>query len=125
MPSRVIVSGIIIIIMIAIFAFILEFFLPLSMKSDMNALCRNALLEMETNGGLMENNRQQLQTGLEKTGFVNISISGSGIVRLGEPLNLHVEADYKFSRLSALFRRIDVIQHMCYDKTSMSRKVVN
>jgi hypothetical protein len=125
MPSKVIVTGIILIVMVAMLVFVVEFFLPLSMKSDMNFLCRNTLLKMEVEGGLLEQERLQLQTGLREKGFDNISVSGTGNIKQGGLLNLCVEADYSYSRLSSLFIRGTVVQHMSYDMTSMSRKVVN
>ena len=125
MPSRIIVTGIILIIIVTMLVFTVEFFLPLSMKSDMNILCRRTLLKMETVGGLMENDRQELVTELQNIGFSNISAAGTLHAKQGVVLNLRVEADYEYSRLTMLFMRASHSQLMVYDKSSLSRKVVN
>ena len=125
MPSKVVVTGIILVVMVAMLVFVAEFFLPLSMKSDMNILCRTTLLKMEVEGGLVEQESLQLQTELQEKGFINVFVSGTGYVKQGEQLNLRVDADYSYSRLSALFIRSTTVQHMSYDKTSMSRRVIN
>ena len=125
MPSKVLVSGILMIVTVCILVFVVEFFLPLSVKADMNMLCRNTLLKMEAEGGLAENERLGLQTELQNKGFEGISVSGTSYAKQGGRLNLHVEVDYKFNRLAALFSRADTVQHMGYDKVSMSGRVVN
>lgn len=125
MSSRVVVTGVLLVILASVLVFTVEFFLPLSMKSDMNILCRNTLLQMEALGGLSEAERQGLQSELQTRGFENITVSGTFSARQGEPLFLHVEADYTYSKLSSLFIRADTVQRMVYNKTSMCRKVVN
>lgn len=125
MPSKVVISGIMMIVTVCVLVFVVEFFLPLAVKADMNVLCRNTLLKMEAEGGLAENERLGLQTELQDKGFEGISVSGTSSAKQGELLNLHVEADYRFNRLAALFSREDTVQHMGYDKVSMSRRVVN
>ena len=125
MPVRVIVTGIILLIMVSMLVFTVEYFLPLSVKSDMNILCRNTLLDMETSGGLIEQDKLRLQTELLGIGLVNVIVTGAGSARYGESLNLRVEADYAYNRLSSLLSRINAVQHMRYDKTSISRRVVN
>jgi hypothetical protein len=125
MPSKVLVSGILMIVTACILVFVVEFFLPLSVKADMNMLCRNTLLKMELRGGLAEEERLGLQAELQNKGFECVSVSGTPHAKQGSLLNLHVEADYRFSRLTALFSRSDAVLHMGYDKVSMSRRVVN
>ncbi|NJD02982.1 MAG: hypothetical protein FIA99_10410 [Ruminiclostridium sp.] len=125
MPSRVIVTGIILIIIVAMLVFSVEFFLPISIKGDMNILCRKTLLGMETAGGLKEDDRQELVTELQNIGFTNISVSGTQSAKQGEILNLRVEAEYGYSRLTMLFLREVHSLLMVYDKSSLSRKVVN
>lgn len=125
MPSRVLVTGIVLIIIVTILVFTIEFFLPLSLKGDMNILCRSTLLKMETAGGLSENDMLELQASLQNIGFTNISVAGTQNAKQGELLNLHVEAEYTGSRLTSLLSRKNMTQLMVYDKSSLSRKVVN
>ena len=125
MPSRVIVTGLILIIIVAMLVFTVEFFLPLSIKGDMNILCRRTLLKMETAGGLAENDRQELVAELQSKGFSDISASGTQSAKQGEILNLRVEVQYDYNRLTMLFSREVHSLLMIYDKSSLSRKVVN
>jgi len=125
MPSRVIVTGIILVIIVAMLVFSVEFFIPLSIKSDMNILCRRTLLQMETAGGLTESERQELVSDLQDIGFLNITASGTQSAKHGEILNLHVEVQYSHSKLTTLFSREAQALRMVYDKSSLSRKVVN
>jgi hypothetical protein len=125
MPSKVLVSGIVLIVMICILVFIVEFFLPLSVKADMNTLCRNTLLKMEVEGGLSQDEKLHLQSELEKRGLTEVSISGTAYARQGGSLRLDVDAALRYSRLTALFIRSDSVHRMGYDRVSMSRRVVN
>lgn len=125
MPARAIVTGIILVITASMLVFSVEFFLPLSAKGDMNILCRSTLLKMETAGGLTENDRQELENELANEGFTGITATGTQSARQGEILNLHVEAQYVHNRLTMLFSRETQVLGMVYDKSSLSRKVVN
>ena len=125
MPARVVVTGIVFVIMTAILVFVVEFFLPLSMKSDMDIICRDTLLKMESAGGLTNNERNNMEDELAARGFQNVVANGTESARQGGSLRLHVETDYNYDKMTALFVSSLVTQHMSYDKTSMSRKVVN
>jgi len=125
MPVRAVVTGVIIIIMISMLVFMVELFIPLSKKADIDMLCRSTLLRMESAGGLGENEKLVLQSELERNGFNNVQITATSNAKQGEMLTLHVEADYTYNKMTSLFKRENVTQRMVYRKSSMSRKVVN
>lgn len=125
MPSRVVVSGIVLVVFIAFIVCIVEFFTPISMKSDMNIFCRNVIMKMEVEGGLSGAVKAELIEKMSKRGFKNILVTGPGSAKWGEEITLHVEADYEYRRLTAFFRRATVVQRMVYNKTLIARKVVN
>lgn len=125
MPSRVVVTGIMLVMTVAMLVCEVEFFLPLSMKGDMNMACRNTLLKMETAGGLSESDRQELVTELRDIGFSSVSVTGTRYAKQGELLNIRAEAEYAGSRLIGLFKRKYETLTMIYDRSSMSRKVIN
>jgi len=125
MPAKAVVSGIILIMIVVFLVFALEFFIPLSVKSEMNSLCRKALLKMELEGGLRNENMLDLQEKLSGLGLSNIIIDGTEQAKLGERIRLKVEADFVYSKLTSFFSRTDVTQRMTYQKTSIARKVVN
>ncbi|MEN6317003.1 MAG: hypothetical protein ABFD25_22445 [Clostridiaceae bacterium] len=125
MPVKAIVTGIVLIIMVCMLVYLIEFFLPLSMKAELDMICRSTLLKMENAGGLSAAEKQNLRFELENRGLTGIIISGTANARQGSMLTLRVEGDYTYNRLVSLFKREDVKLRMVYNKASMSRKVVN
>jgi len=125
MPVKAIVTGIVLIFMVVILVYMIEFFLPLSMKADLDMICRSALLKMENAGGLSAAEKHQLRSELADKGLTDIVISATSNARQGGMLTLHVEGNYAYNRLTSLFKREDVELRMVYNKASMSRKVVN
>ena len=125
MPAKAIVTGVILVIMVSLLVYFVEFFLPLSAKADLDIACRDTLLRIENAGGLSESIRDELRGELESAGFTNVVINAAASARQGEKLTLRVEGDYSWNRFTDLFRREDRIITMIYEKTTMSRKVVN
>lgn len=125
MPVKAIVTGILLIIMVFLLVNFIEYFLPLSVKADLDMLCRSALLKMENDGGLSSADKETLRTGLEEKGLTNVDITATSKARQGDMLTLRVEGDYTYSKTTSLFRRENVTVSMVYDKSTMSRKVVN
>jgi len=125
MPVKAIVTGILLIIMVFLLVNFIEYFLPLSVKADLDMLCRSALLKMENAGGLSAEDREALRTGLEEKGLTGVVITATSGARQGGMLTLRVEGDYTYSKIQSLLRRENVTVRMVYDKSTMSRKVVN
>ncbi|MGI6776690.1 MAG: hypothetical protein ACOX7R_01275 [Acetivibrionales bacterium] len=125
MAAKVVIFGILFVVMMGMLVFSVEFFIPLSAKSDMNVCCRRALLAMELESGLTYRTEQKLKSDLEKIGFINVVVDGASYAKQGEEIRLVVEADYKYSKLEGMFIRKDCLQHMVYSKTAIARKVVN
>ncbi|NTV91418.1 MAG: hypothetical protein HGA22_13835 [Clostridiales bacterium] len=125
MPSRIFTAGTVIVISAALLMFLVEFFIPVSAKYNMDICCRSALLGMENSGGLLPEEKTLLEQGLAGAGFENISITATENAKRGGRLNLLVEADYSYSRLRGLLLRKTEVVRMIYDKTALSRKVVN
>ncbi len=125
MPVKAIVTGVLLILMVALLVNFVEYFLPLSVKADLDMLCRSALLRMENAGGMSSDDKHALRMELEKRGLTGVVIDGSLNARQGEELTLRVEGDYTYNRMTSLFKREDVKVRMVYDKRTMSRKLVN
>jgi hypothetical protein len=125
MPSKAIVIGFGLVITIAFVVSLVEFFVPLTAKIHMNACCRNALLRMETEGGLTQENSDDLVEKLCRKGFSDIMVSGTARALRGETLFLRVRANYVYTRMTGFFRRDEVSQAMEYERISAARKVVN
>ncbi len=125
MPHRIVVFGVLTVVVIALVVMLVESFLPLSFKIEMNIECRKSLLEMESAGGLDNIGLNSLEERLSEKGFYNISITAPENAKQGDEIRLKVEADYKYSKFQSVFSRQDVVSHLIYDKTTMSRKVIN
>lgn len=125
MTVKVVVSGIIIVMLIAVIVFAIEFFIPLSAKSDMNIYCRNVLIKMEVDGGLSSKEKDKLLRQLSDSGFSNIHIDGTVQAKQGEEMCLYVEADYIYNKMTVFLIRSNITQRMVYDKTVVARRVVN
>ncbi|HHW01034.1 MAG TPA: DUF4320 family protein [Clostridiaceae bacterium] len=125
MPSKVVVSGVMLVVLTVFIVFLVEFFVPVSMKHDMNAYCRSAIMKMEVEGSLTAEVKAELIDKMSNRGFKNITVTGSGYAKYGEEMYLRVEADVELNRLVNLFNRNPVVQRMVYDKTFIARKVVN
>jgi len=125
MPVKPVVTGIMLILAVAMIVYLVEFFIPLSVKADIDILCRSALLKMENAGGLSESEKRELKVCLEGKGLTGVVIYATENARQGEMLTLRVEGDYTYSRLAGLFSRRDQTIRMIYDKSAMSRRVVN
>lgn len=52
MPVKPLVTGIMLVLTVILLVYMVEFFIPLSVKADIDMICRNALLNMENAGGL-------------------------------------------------------------------------
>lgn len=127
MAVKAIVTGVLLILMVILMVNFTEYFLPLSVKADLDMLCRSALLRMENAGRMSKDEMDALSLELEKIGLTNINISENSLsyVKQGGKLTLRVEGDYTYNRITSLFKREDVTVHMVYDKTTMSRRLVN
>jgi hypothetical protein len=125
MTSRIFTSGFITLVFVSLLVFSIEFFIPLSAKTNMDTYCRGALISMEEEGGLTKEKEEKLKKKLQNAGFENIKIVAASNVKQGEELQLIVEADYKYNKLTSLLTRKQITDSMCYNRTAISRKVVN
>lgn len=124
MPERTVISAVLFIFLLSVTISIIELFIPLSVKYDMNSYCRAALIKMESQGGMTDENRANLTNSLATRGLINISIYGTAEAKQGDTITLKVDADYIYSRL-VILARSEITQHMVYNKSSVERLVLN
>lgn len=124
MSARILVSGIILVIMLCVFVFMVELFIPVNASIEFKSECRKALMKMEIEGGLSEDSKDSLNRRLSALGFFNVGISGTSSARQGEDINLEVEAEYACRKFVGLFSRAEHIRKIRYVKTSVSRLVL-
>jgi len=123
--ERPIIAGIVIVFLIAIAVGIIEYFVPLNARFEMNSDCRKALLLVEQQAGLTEEDKNKLREDLAEDGFKNIVITVTGGSAQGSKITLRVEADFEYPKLVDIFTRNMVLQKAIYEKTTTVRKVVN
>jgi len=125
MPVKAVVTGVMLVLVVFLLVYMVEFFIPLSIKADIDMICRNALLNMENAGGLSSEKKQELKAELESRGLTGVVITATENAKQGERLTLRVEGEYTWNRITSLFSRGVETLHIVYDKSTMSRKVVN
>lgn len=125
MPAKAIVFGIALVMTVGLVTSLVELIVPITAKINLNACCRNALLRMEAEGGLTQENREDLIDSLRENGFANIIVTGTIRASKGEKVFLSVRADYEYSRMTGFFYREKTVQPMSYERISVARKVVN
>ncbi len=123
--ERIMIFGLLLVFTVAIFVSIIEYFIPLSEKIDVNYACRAALLKMEQQGELNDGIKTDLETELLKLGMRNISIQSVGGSSQGSKLTLEVRTEFVYSKLTGFFNRQDVVQPVSFVKSVTVRKVVN
>lgn len=126
MPIKPIVWGIAIILMLSIIVVAVDYCMLLSLKFDLNTICRATMLKMENENGLSQDARNDLQSRLAEKGFSNINIIAPLTAMQGQDITLRVEADYSYNKLISIYaNRTSITQRMIYVNTSMARRVVN
>ena len=66
MPSKSLVSGMVFVFLIALLVSMVEYFVPISKKRQMDLICRRTLLRMEVEGTLTEAMKDELISSLEE-----------------------------------------------------------
>jgi len=57
MPVKPLMTGIMLVFVVFLLVYMVEFLIPLSVKADIDMICRSALLNMENDGGLSSEKR--------------------------------------------------------------------
>lgn len=124
-PSRAVVFGISIVLLTILFVSMVEFFLPVSAKFEMNTICRKILLKMELEGGITPDMQNELEAALYERGFRDVMVDGTENAKYGNEIFLYVEAYYVYNRVKNMLSREETSQLMVYNKKSIARRVIN
>ena len=92
MPAKALVTGTMLILVVFLLVYMVEFFIPLSVKADIDIICRNALLGMENAGGLSGDKKLELKAELEGMGLTGVIISATENAGQGEQMTLRWRA---------------------------------
>lgn len=125
MPGRILVFAAVIILLIFFMVYMVELFIPLQARFNMNSVCRGILIKMEQQGGMTPELKAKLEERLGSLGFSINHIHGTIHAGQGEEIQLCVEADYTYGSVTRLFARENITSSMKYKKYSTGRKVMN
>lgn len=125
MTAKALIFAITLVILSLVLVFMVELFIPLSAKIEFDSVCRKTILKMELEGGINENIEEELLHELNLKGFTNLLVEGASSVKYGQDISLKVEGDYNYSSLISLFTRENLNRKIAYDRTTISRKVIN
>lgn len=118
---------VLLILFIIVFVFLIEMFVPISKKVELNTLSRKFVITMENQGGLSEAQVDDLKNRLMDKAFSDIGIHAPkpNTVKFGEDLSLNVSVTYKHNRIKHIFLRTEENILMNYDIVTKSRRVIN
>jgi hypothetical protein len=125
MPAKIALTGFVIVTLFFITVAVINYFILLSAAHDFNTECRLVLLSMEKNGGLTNLMKTELSNKLYNKGFISVTVNGTSSASFGEQLTLSVVGIYKYKKTISFLQSADYYQTMTYNKTSVSRKVIN
>lgn len=123
--ERPIIFAVLVVLLMTAAAAVIEYFIPLNARFEMNCECRRALLLVEQKGELTSADRTDLKDRLTSYGFKNIIISVTGGSIQGSKVTLRVQADFEYKKLVDMLARNLTTQRAIYDKTTTIRKVIN
>lgn len=124
--DQVVVMGVLIVVLMALFVMTFDFMLPMLTKLQYDAICRKYVLIAEASNGLSEHEVNALKNELTQLGMkeIDVTCGGPNQVKRGEKNEFKVEADYAASWFISLFRREEKIQKMVFQQSFLSRKIV-
>lgn len=125
MIDKAIVSIVSMIFILILFVSVIGMMLAFVQKIDFDQACRSAFFEMDLAGGLTDVKRQELNTILQNSGYLNISVEAPDEVQYGDWITLKVNASIKTMWWENLFQREEGMLYFSYDRKIVSRKIHN
>ncbi|HBQ64153.1 MAG TPA: hypothetical protein DD727_04360 [Clostridiales bacterium] len=125
MPARAILTGFCLAVTVLFAVMLVEMMIPIGKKADFSLICSEYLSKMEYLNGLPETEKQQLRQKLEAAGFRGIVIAGTASAPKGSMLTLSVQVTCSRQDVVGLFIRNARETRMCYEKSTVARKIYN
>lgn len=125
MLDKAIVTVFSIILIIALCVNMVGMILTIVQKINFDNTCKNALFQIDIDGGLTEQNRQDLTFRLTQSGFDNIVIEGPDAVQYGEWIYFMVKARIKNQNWNGIFQIGTEYTEITYERQIISRKIHN
>lgn len=124
--GHIITMAVVIVLMVLLMVVAMELLIPIQLKFEMNGLCRSYIYKIEGNGGLNDEEKDQLKKALIKIGLSEpeIKIESDGN-RFGDKVHVFISGLYKSKRMVSLFNRQDESLKMVYERSYHVRKITN
>ncbi len=123
--GSIIILAFIIVFIVIFTTYSLELFIPIHLKFEVNGICRSYIYEIEANGFLKEESKEDLITKLESLGLTDITIDISGDKGYGNYTNVLINSKYPFNKIVGIFQREDREIQFRYARKLFNRKIVN
>lgn len=125
--TKSIVWGILITLFLGISVMMIEYFVPISAKSEFDHVCRGYMIKAETYGGLSSDEVDKLKEELEKLGLRDVKVDYPNInsKKKGQDINLKVQGVYSYNQISGIIIREDKELNFIYDISTVSKRVTN
>ena len=93
-PGELIILGLLIVLLFLFLVIGVENTIPAFVRTEFDAIASRYLMQLQTNGGLVLQKRNQLQAELNNLGFTNIQITAPDSVAWGQEARFIIKADY-------------------------------
>lgn len=125
--SQTVVTGIVIVIIVCISAATMTLVLPLYSEYTFSNICRNYGLVMETENGLSDANRQNLEAELMQMGMVDVTIEAPNPfeVSFNTMMPFKVKGTMNHDFFASIFERKKRALIFHFETNVLSRKVAN
>ncbi|MHB8964328.1 MAG: hypothetical protein ACYC5K_14385 [Saccharofermentanales bacterium] len=125
MIDKAIVTVFSVILIIALCVNIIGMILAIVLKINFDNICRNALFQIDIDGGLTEQTRKDLEFRLDQSGFDEIVIDGPDAVQYGDWIYFTVHAQIRIKNWNSLFHTSTENTEFTYARQIISRKIHN
>lgn len=124
--DQVLVMGIVLVLVLAIFVALFDMILPLIIKGQFDDVCRNYLLLSESQNGLDSEDIVQLKIELEDLGIeaLNFSYHEKHEITRGGIHAFEVQGVYRYFKLQTIFKREAVELPFVFKRDFIARKIV-
>lgn len=124
--DQIVVIGILIVIIMAVFVSVIELAVPMLKKIEFNTICRNYLLIAESENGLSNEMQQNFIKDLRDKGYEGILIQADlkDSVMRGKLSILNVEASFKIYKIVGLFNKVSETVIYRFNQGFIARKIV-
>lgn len=124
--DQVVVIAFTIVVFLALFVFSIDLLDPWIAKLAFDEVCRMYILLAESNNGLTDVMKQELESELANLSLMEVTIGcdDSGNIKRGERSELEVEASYTTRRFASLFKRETQSIRFFFRQSFVARRIV-